>query len=278
MRDGAVNMAIDEALLQRIGNGETPPVIRLYGFSPPTLSLGAFQRIRNKLLLPKLREDGVTYVRRPTGGQAVLHDNELTYAVILSRDHFEHLKKREIYKFSAGLLLEGLKNLGIRGISVRQRRGNLYNPDCFRSTGEYEISGQAGKKLIGSAQIMTRNGSLQHGSFPLDDSYQRISLYLSGNDGFVVSSDLSRVVSSDLSRVVSSDLSRAKAGTGHPEPGCLDKEPGKSVSFAEAVTAFSRGFQTLLYTENTDLSPDERLLADQLYHRKYSEETWNLKY
>jgi lipoate-protein ligase A len=61
-------------------------VIRLYGFSPPTLSLGRFQKAKGQISVQKLARDGVTLVRRPTGGHAVLHDDELTYSVALSKD------------------------------------------------------------------------------------------------------------------------------------------------------------------------------------------------
>ncbi|HET6487767.1 MAG TPA: octanoyltransferase, partial [Spirochaetia bacterium] len=65
--EGRSDMAIDEALLEAVGNGRSGPVVRLYGFSPATLSLGRFQRIQDRLIHDRLTADGVTLVRRPTG-------------------------------------------------------------------------------------------------------------------------------------------------------------------------------------------------------------------
>ena len=96
--NGRLNMAIDESLLKGM-EGENPqPVIRLYGFSPPTISIGKFQKTEGFLNLQKIENDGITLVRRPTGGQAVLHDNELTYSVIMARTHIEPFRKRIIYE------------------------------------------------------------------------------------------------------------------------------------------------------------------------------------
>jgi len=78
--EGRRNMAIDEALLLKASQGDIAPVLRLYGFSPPTLSLGRFQRLEGMIDREKIKMNGITLVRRPTGGQAVLHDQELTYA------------------------------------------------------------------------------------------------------------------------------------------------------------------------------------------------------
>ncbi|HET6486674.1 MAG TPA: hypothetical protein VFH83_09660, partial [Spirochaetia bacterium] len=83
--DGRWNMAVDEALAEAAGGGQSLPVVRLYGFSPPTLSLGRFQKARGQLDAGRLASDGVVLVRRPTGGHAVLHDDELTYSVALPK-------------------------------------------------------------------------------------------------------------------------------------------------------------------------------------------------
>ncbi len=247
--EGRKNMAVDKVLLDQVGRGDSPPVLRLYGFSPAALSLGRYQRIKEKVLIDKLRQDNITLVRRPTGGQAVLHDNELTYSVILAKHHIDPFRKRTIYIFIAGLLLEGLKNLSIEAVSNREREGSLNNPDCFGSTGEYEITGISGRKLVGSAQVTTRTASLQHGSIPLDDSYKKISLYLGrgGEDK-------------------------------HKESGSIGQELGRRISYTEAVSAFAKGFETRLTAERGDLSPDEWDMVGKLNQRKYGEDEWNLMY
>jgi lipoate-protein ligase A len=252
--EGQRNMAVDEALLESVGSGRSPATVRLYGFRPATLSFGRFQRIRDKLRRETMNDEGITLVRRPTGGQAVLHDNELTYSVVLSKDHLEPFQKREIYRFIAELLLKSLMRLGVQGRSNRWRTGDLHNPDCFRATGEYEIASQSARKLIGSAQIINRTASLQHGAVPLDTSYKRIDRYLA--------------------------LAGAKR---QEEPGCLSEELGRPLSFEEACNAFARGFDSALHRravqlEAGTLTASEMERADELLHGKYSRDEWNLMY
>jgi lipoate-protein ligase A len=247
-------MAVDEALMESVGSPESPATVRLYGFSPPTLSFGRFQKVKDRIRWDAVRRDGITVVRRPTGGQAVLHDRELTYAVVLHKDHLQSFQKREIYRFIAELLLEGLGRLGVVGRSSRKRSGDLHNPDCFRSTGEYEIASTAARKLIGSAQVVTRTSSLQHGAIPLDMSYNRIGTYLS-----------------------------LSGGEAPDEPSCLSTELGKPVRFTEAVKAFAEGFDGALRNrggkvQTGTLSERETELAEQLLDRKYSGDAWNLQY
>jgi lipoate-protein ligase A len=252
-------MAVDEALLESVGTGAGPATVRLYGFSPPTLSCGRFQRIRDRIRWDSLRDDGITLVRRPTGGQAVLHDQELTYSVVLHKDHLQPFVKREIYRFIAGLLLEGLVRLGIRGQSSRKRSGDVHNPDCFRSTGEYEIASHSAKKLIGSAQVVTRSASLQHGAVPLDTSYRRIDRY------------------------ILLDTAQQEKEEQQEEPSCLSGELGQPVSLAQVVKAFAEGFDAALRRrgmrmESGTLNEGETRRAEELRNNKYSGDEWNLQY
>jgi len=247
-------MAVDEALLESVGDLGAPPTVRLYGFAPATVSFGRFQRIRENIRRQAVEEAGITLVRRPTGGQAVLHDRELTYAVVLGRDHLEPFHKREIYRFIASMLLEGLIRLGIRGQSNRKRSGDLHNPDCFRSTGEYEIASGTARKLIGSAQMINRRASLQHGAIPLDASYQRLGEYL-----------------------------LLPEGAEREKPSCLAAELGRPVGFEEAVKAFAEGFDRALHRRNIrmrigKLREREAERAEVLLREKYSGDEWNLMY
>jgi lipoate-protein ligase A len=184
----------------------------------------------------------------------VLHDQELTYSVVLHKDHLEPFQKREIYRFIAELLLEGLIRLGVEGRANRKRSGDLHNPDCFRSTGEYEIASSSAKKLIGSAQVITRTASLQHGAIPLDMSYRRIDSYLA--------------------------LGPAKEPV---EPSCLSAELGTTVSFARTLKAFAEGFDGALSrlglkVRTGTLTEQESRRAEELLRQKYSGEAWNLLY
>src|SRR5690349_8077695 len=81
--NGSRNMAIDAALLEEVGASESPrTIVRFYGWSSPTISLGRNQQIDKAVDAAYCRATGIDIVHRPTGGRAVLHDDELTYAVI----------------------------------------------------------------------------------------------------------------------------------------------------------------------------------------------------
>lgn len=182
---GARNMAVDEALLQCMADGGDP-VLRLYGFAPPCLSLGRFQPVADLADDARRRRDGVDLVRRPTGGRAVLHDDEVTYAVVLGRRHLQPFSRRAAYRVSAAILLRLLPALGVHGVvrpgaAARAEAARTPppapDPDCYRTTAEYEIT--AGRrKLVGSAQTTTRGAALQHGTIPLSGAYARIRRYL----------------------------------------------------------------------------------------------------
>jgi len=251
---GRQNMAVDEALLESVGRSDSPPTLRLYGFAPPTLSLGRFQKAGELIDRELAARDGLTLVRRPTGGQAVLHDRELTYAVVLARGELQPFTKREIYRFIAGMLLAGLEEAGIRARSNNARQGSARNPDCFRSTGQYEIADDRERKLIGSAQVLNRQAALQHGAIPLDGSYRRISRYL-----------------------------RAPTEEEHGLPASLGEELGREIGFAEAQEAFARGAARWLSRHGLGLEPGELLAAEraraaELLAEKYSRDEWNLAY
>jgi lipoyl(octanoyl) transferase len=243
--EGRRDMAIDEALAAAVGAGASPPVVRLYGFSPPTLSLGRFQKAKGQYFPDRLARDGVTLVRRPTGGHAVLHDDELTYSVALAKAG--GARKREVYLFIARILLHGLAKLGVTGTINAAQRGDVHNPDCFGSAGEYEIAGAAGKKLIGSAQMTTRTAILQHGSIPMKNPGTRVFRYL------------------DAAQPLDSH-----------EPSCLNEETGRILTFDEVRTAFARAFREDLDASDSDLEPAEQEAADRILKEKYDTDAWNL--
>lgn len=243
-------MAVDEALAEAVGNGDSPAVVRLYGFSPPTLSLGRFQKAKGLLSARRLAEDGVTLVRRPTGGHAVLHDDELTYSVALPKETGTFAavgsRKREVYLFIARVLLRGLGNLGITGTINSAQRGDVHNPDCFASTGEYEIAGSDGRKLIGSAQMTTRRAILQHGSIPLQNPGQRVFRFLPS----------------------------AQPLDGH-SPSCLNEEAGRGLTFEEVREAFARAFRDEIGARDSALFPAEEERAQVIRREKYETDEWN---
>ena len=174
--DGPRNMAVDDVLLEVVAAGQSLPVVRLYGFSPPTISLGRFQPAASIDIAGALQAS-LQVVRRPSGGQAVLHDDELTYAMVLGRGH-PSFGKRTAYRFVSGLLLDCLAELGVQLGMNETGSGDPRNPDCMAGAGQYEIADAVGRKLVGSAQAAIRGGILQHGAIPITDSNRRLRDFL----------------------------------------------------------------------------------------------------
>jgi lipoate-protein ligase A len=181
-RDGAANMAVDEALLEAYGAPDPParPTLRLYGWTPPALSLGSRQPAAGAHERAYLRAENIDLVRRPTGGRAVLHEYERTYAVAgaLGRPPFAG-GVVDTYRSIARALLAGLRRLGLEAEACEALQsepdpGPLGFPVCFDRPGAFEIA-VAGRKLVGSAQLRRRGAFLQHGSIPLRADAARLS-------------------------------------------------------------------------------------------------------
>jgi lipoate-protein ligase A len=177
--DGATNMAVDEAVLDGVREGSSPPTLRVYAWDPPTVSIGHSQKASIELDLEACRRKGFGVVRRPTGGRAVLHAGELTYSVI-GPSGVPPLggSIAESYRAIAGGLLLGLKALGIRAelapVSTASRTRGEVAPPCFVSAGRFEVV-VAGRKLIGSAQRRVGAAVLQHGSLLTDGTHVQIA-------------------------------------------------------------------------------------------------------
>ena len=176
---GAMNMAIDEAVMIGMKEGRSSPVLRLYTWDPPTISIGYFQSAE-EIDLERCRADGIGVVRRLTGGRAVLHDEEITYSILFSEADFTPFRKREIFLFIARCLVDSLKLLGISSNIAEKTRGCLASPNCFAAPAQYEIESPDAGKLIGSAQVIKDGVVLQHGAIPLTGSYREIAKYLKG--------------------------------------------------------------------------------------------------
>jgi lipoate-protein ligase A len=166
--DGFYNMAVDEALLNVVAKGQSPPILRFYSWNPPSISIGYFQRIHESVDLNFCAESNIDVVRRPTGGRTVFHNQELTYSVIIPESHkFAKGSVTETYKNISKGLLEGLKKAGIPVDFSHGNRDKMNSSACFTATSKYEIV-LARKKIVGSAQMRKKGVLLQHGSILLD--------------------------------------------------------------------------------------------------------------
>ncbi|MGP1381986.1 MAG: lipoate--protein ligase family protein [Thainema sp.] len=159
---GAVQMAIDAWLLEQHLAGKMPSVLRFYTWSPAAISLGYHQRSWPEHW-QHLTWQGqlIDLVRRPTGGRAVLHQGDLTYAVITSNLLGSRM---EVYRYLCQFLITGLRSHNLSLQFGEAGRGYIHNPDCFGTATAADLVLPTGEKLIGSAQLRRRQGILQHGS------------------------------------------------------------------------------------------------------------------
>lgn len=159
--DGAANMARDEALM-RWSARTGAAAFRVYGWSAPTLSLGRNQRARDCYDLDAARERGIGFVRRPTGGRALLHHREITYSATLPVA--DAAAARAAYEFINGILLDALERLGAPAAMATS--APALPPGlrpCFNAPSAHEIVIDE-RKLVGSAQWRHDGALLQHGS------------------------------------------------------------------------------------------------------------------
>jgi lipoyl(octanoyl) transferase len=176
--DGATNMATDEALLRRAGRTRQT-VYRVYAWSRPTVSVGRNQSARGCYDLELARTRGIEFVRRPTGGRAILHHHEITYSVTGPETAFGSL--RESYRTVNRLLLETLRTLGVdaREAESSNRAQTPGLAPCFEAPVAGELVAD-GRKLVGSAQVREADAFLQHGSILIDDDQHLLTELLDG--------------------------------------------------------------------------------------------------
>lgn len=248
--DGATNMAVDEAILRGVAEGVSPPTLRFFGWQPACLSLGQAQPIAD-VDADACARLGVDVVRRPTGGRAILHVDELTYSVTAREDE-PRVRGGivESYRRLSEGLLAGLLRLGVPVQQVERPDGHDRDQDpvCFVAPSNYEIVFD-GHKLVGSAQVRRRGVVLQHGSLPLVGDIARICDVLAARP--------------DRERV------RARAIT-------VERAIGRPVRFEDAARFMSEGFAAALNVHLTpgDLTPQERAWTAELRRDKYAADTW----
>lgn len=154
----AFNMGLDEAILEEVAQGKSPPTLRFYAWTPPAVSIGYFQGMREEIDLAACDRLGVEAVRRVTGGGAVFHDAEVTYSLILPEGQI--LAPAEIlesYRRICSGLVAGFGRLGVEA--------------AFAPINDI-VAG--GKKISGNAQTRKQGCLLQHGTILLDVDAERM--------------------------------------------------------------------------------------------------------
>jgi len=250
---GAFNMAVDAALLERAPDPGGEPILRVFAWDPPAVSLGYSQRPGREVDPDKCRRMGVEVVRRLTEGRAVLHWDELTYSVICREDDprcggpIGHTYRRIGECLVAGLRLFGVEAVLERVERARQPglrpRGAGWTEPCFASLARWEVK-CGGRKLIGSAQRRARGAVLQHGSLLIGPEHCRL-LELRPGGGTERVAAARRLEQSST---------------------CLREWAGLRVDFDHLAQCLAEGFRRCLQVElrPSSLSPQERRRAEEL--------------
>ena len=260
--DGAMNMAVDEAILHAVATEQAEPTLRFYAWEPPCLSLGRGQKGAD-VDLEALQAAGYGLVRRPTGGKAILHIDELTYSIVAPETDLRMAGGVvESYRRLSVGLMRGLDELGARDIIARSRASRQQEPGaeggtrrvgpvCFEVPSDYEITSQE-RKLIGSAQMRAQGTVLQHGAIPLFG-------------------DIARICSLLVSRPDPAGV-RAQATT-------VEEVLDRPVTWDEAADAMAAGFAEALNLrlEPGALSEEEKAQAERLRKDKYATDAWTYR-
>lgn len=193
-RPGAENMALDQQLLEEVERrSDEVAYLRLYRWSPPCLSFGRNERASARYDRKRIEALQLPVVRRPTGGRAVWHDQELTYSVAAPLTAFGSLGSS--YRAIHSRLLCALRTLGVPAtLSLGPQRGSRLDiGPCFSAAvgGEIVVNGD---KLAGSAQVRMRRAFLQHGSILLDGDQGVVLSVTRGSQPQVRTTSLARAL------------------------------------------------------------------------------------
>jgi lipoate-protein ligase A len=251
--DGATNMAIDEAISRAVQARLVLPTLRFFGWIPACLSLGQAQP-GTDVDREACYAAGVDVVRRPTGGRAILHTDELTYSVVApeAEPRVAGTLVESYRRLSEGLLT-GLMVMGVPGRQAERPNHHEQDqgPVCFEVPSNYEIVFD-GKKLVGSAQMRKAGVVLQHGTLPLHGDIARIAKYL---------------------------MSRPKPDRVRQRATTVEAALGRIIDFDTAARLMAQGFAQAL---NLDLQPgnltdQERAWAEELRREKYAADGWTYR-
>lgn len=267
--DGATNMAVDEAIAAAVASGHQPPTLRLYGWRPPAVSLGYHQELDEGIDRDAVATRGYGIVRRPTGGRAILHADELTYSFCIRQDAIRggHSTMESYREISRGIIA-GLELLGaavslgadedgpgpnFSGQDTYATEGaDAAKPICFAKTARCDLQ-SAGRKVVGSAQVRRNGGILQHGSIPITIDLEDQVAVMPGSDG-----RMARKVLAGAAMSVSELL-------------------GRPITYDELSAAVAGGFADTFEVAmaRQELSPEESAEAERLYEERYATAEWN---
>lgn len=256
--DAATNMAIDESLLKWHSEGRILPTIRFYGWKRPSLTIGHFQNVHKTIDFKGVEKHQCDFVRRLTGGSAVLHDNEITYSIIVSEDHpkIPSSVNEAYYTLSQGLLV-GYRILGIDVDFAPYTKQRLKDRSavCFESPAIYEMVVE-GKKISGNAQTRKDGVLLQHGSIPM--SFDADMLF-------------------DLFQFPSERVRVRQRNAFFKKTISINEATTRIHTYEMLQPAFLKGFQKSLNisTEPMELTKEQNEYIEYLVNTKYNTNAWN---
>lgn len=244
--DGYTNMAIDETLLLSYSH-QLIPTLRIYGWNAPFVSLGYSQRPEAVLNFPV----SLPFVRRMTGGSAILHDEEITYSLVCSPSDLNLSGDvRTSYRILASFLKTFYRHLGLEAYfayETRKQKLGVYGQACFASCQHYDMV-IGGKKIGGNAQRRKRDVIFQHGSIPQKIDFELVQDTVKNTDGL-----------------------KQKATD-------LQSETGKAFDFSRLAVLLAESFEEVFgikYAER-EIFAEEHSLSLVLCDCKYRTQQWNL--
>lgn len=252
--DGRKQMAIDEAIAIARSEEKVPNTLRFYTWKNATITIGNSQKI-DLLDIKKIKENGFDYVRRPTGGTAVLHKNDLTYAIIVGKEDTARTVVESYKQLSQGLV-KGLVNMGVDATyRLIEKTDGIRTASCYSNENEYDIV-VCGKKISGNAQGGIKNAVLQHGTIIIKDNLHEL-----------------------IDCLKYDDLKKQKLHANKKEKIVSLQELGKVIDLRDLENNIVKGFQDsgISFIEG-ELTLYEKELADKLYSEKYNTDGWNIEY
>lgn len=254
-------MAVDQAIAEACAAGDSPSTVRFYSWQPPAVSLGRLQPITD-IDAAAVQRLGYEIVRRPTGGRAILHIDEFTYAVAAAA-HDPRVRGgvMDAYLRISTALLAGLRRLGVAADKApgTVRVNSDVSAACFEVPSAYEITAGA-RKLMGSAQSRRAGYVLQHGSLPLIGDITRLI------DVLALDLAAAHHLRTELSERACT-LAQALAVP----------DDSEQVTFKSVAAAMQAGFGEALQLTltNGQLTPGEVRRSAELIRTQFGSDSWN---
>jgi len=249
--DAATNMAIDEAILQTYIHTGGMPTLRIYSWHPSAISLGSSQSPVAALNLSECLIHKLEFIRRITGGEAIFHDNEITYSIVCSKSDLNLSDSvRKSFRILTAFVFNAYREMGFMpcfaGDTVTYQHGDP-SEFCFATTEKFDIL-LNGKKIGGNAQKRSKDIIFQHGSIPFSLDFAKIKTFIKEDLGGIEQ------------RVT-----------------CLQDELKRRVSFKEVSRILIEAFKSSydINFKKSILTRAEQDLAHALNEEKYKTKQWN---